>query len=282
MKSIFSKPKRKINDLNIYTPFAESVIKDNLAYKGTFYLYVVCKILGVFISYYLWKAIFLSSSKDVLGGFTRQEMITYIFMSFVCSNMVYISITTKIGNDVVDGSIAINLIKPINYKLKLLSESIGELVYKFIVPSLFMWIGLEIYRVGSLGLSVTSIKNVLPFLISSLFSFILYFLFEFCFGMLAFYSTYVWGMEIIKNSILSFLTGQLIPLTFFPGVIQRIFDFMPFSSMNYIPVMIYMGKITGRELLFSMGRQVLWILILELLSCILWRKVIRRISVMGG
>lgn len=282
MKSIFINVKRKIKDLNIYTPFAENVIKDNLVYKGTFYLYVVCKILGVFISYYLWKAIFLSSNREVLGGFTRQEMITYIFMSFVCSNMVYISITTKIGNDVVDGSIAINLIKPINYKLKLLSESIGEMAYKFIVPSLFIWFGLELYRVGSMGLSVTALKNVIAFLVSSLFSFILYFLFEFCFGMLAFYSTYVWGMEIIKNSILSFLTGQLIPLTFFPDMIQKIFDFMPFASMNYVPVMIYMGKISGIELIYSIGIQGLWILILELLSCVLWKKIIRRISVLGG
>lgn len=282
MKSIIVKIKEKINDFNIYAPFAECVIKDNLAYKGTFYLYVVCKILGVFVSYYLWRAIFLSSSRDVLGGFTRQEMITYIFISFVCSNMVYISMTTKIGNDVVDGSIAMNLIKPINYKLKLLSESIGELVYKFIVPSIFIWIGLEVYRVGFMGLPLTNISNMLLFLLSSILSFMLYFLFEFCFGMLAFYSTYVWGMEIIKNSILSFLTGQLIPLTFFPDVIQRVFDFMPFSSMNYIPVMIYMGKIEGSELYFAIGRQILWIIVLELLSCFLWKKVTRRISVLGG
>lgn len=274
--------KRRIKDLNIYIPFAISIIKDNFAYKGTFYLYIICKVLGVFISYYLWKAIFLSSNKNVLGGFTKDEMIVYIFMSFVCSNMVYISITNKIGSDVVDGSIAINMIKPISYKLKLLSESLGELLYKFVVPSLFVWIGLEIYRVVKLGVPITPIGNILMFLLSSFFSFILYFLFEFCFGMLAFYSTYVWGMEVIKNSVLCFLTGQLIPLTFFPNVIQRVFDFLPFSSMNYIPVMMYIGKINGLDLLFSIVIQVVWIFLLELLSCLLWKKVVKRISVLGG
>lgn len=270
------------NDLSIYLPFTKNVIKDNLAYKGTFYLTLLCKILSVFVSYYLWKAIFDSSSYGRIGGFTRAEMVTYIFMSFVCSNVVNISMTTKIGNDVTDGSIAMNLIKPISYKRKLLFESIGEMIYKFIVPSIFIWIGVEVYKIFCFDNYLFSIKNTIFFVISSILGFLIYFLFEFCFGMLAFYSTYVWGMEIIKNGVLTFLTGQLIPLTFFPMVIQKMFDFLPFSSMNYIPVMVYLGKVNDIELLFIIIRQFIWIVLLELFSIWLWNRVIKRISILGG
>lgn len=273
---------KKIKDLFIYTPFIKSVLKDNLAYKGTFYLYILCKILCVFITYYLWKAIFLSSNNTSLGGFTKIEMVTYIFMSFVCSNIVFISMTTKIGNDVMDGTISINLIKPINYKLKLLSESFGEMIYKLIFPSLFIWVGIEFYKMYNMENYHFLISNALLFLFSSFLGFIIYFLFEFCFGMLAFYSTYVWGMEIIKNSILTFLTGQLIPLTFFPDTIQKIFDYLPFASMNYVPVMIYLGKINRSKILFLIEKQILWILLLEIFSYCLWKKITKRISILGG
>ncbi len=273
---------KKIKDLFICTPFIKSVLKDNLAYKGTFYLYILCKILCVFITYYLWKAIFLSSNNASLGGFTKIEMVTYIFMSFVCSNIVFISMTTKIGNDVMDGTISINLIKPISYKLKLLSESFGEMIYKLIFPSLFIWVGVEFYKMYHMETYRFLISNTLLFLLSSFLGFIIYFLFEFCFGMLAFYSTYVWGMEIIKNSILTFLTGQLIPLTFFPDTIQKIFDYLPFASMNYVPVMIYLGKINRSKIIFLIGKQMLWILLLEIFSYILWKKITKRISILGG
>ncbi|MCI8669056.1 MAG: hypothetical protein HFI34_05990 [Lachnospiraceae bacterium] len=273
---------KKIKNLYIYTPFVKSVLKDNLAYKGTFYLYILCKILCVFITYYLWRAIFLSSDNASLGGFTQIEMVTYIFMSFVCSNIVFISMTTKIGNDVMDGSIAINLIKPISYKLKLLSESFGEMIYKLIFPSLFIWGGVEFYKFYTLENYHFLISNALLFLISSFLGFIIYFLFEFCFGMLAFYSTYVWGMEIIKNSILTFLTGQLIPLTFFPDIIQKIFDYFPFALMNYGPVMIYLGKFNRSKIIFLIGKQMLWILLLEIFSYCLWKKITKRISILGG
>ncbi len=282
MKDSILNLNKKIKDLFIYTPFIKSVLKDNLAYKGTFYLYILCKILCVFITYYLWKAIFLSSNNASLGGFTKIEMVTYIFMSFVCSNIVFISMTTKIGNDVMDGSIAINLIKPISYKLKLLSESFGEMIYKLIFPSLFIWVGVEFYKMYYMENYRFLISNALLFLLSSFLGFIIYFLFEFCFGMLAFYSTYVWGMEIIKNSILTFLTGQLIPLTFFPDTIQGIFDYLPFASMNYVPVMIYLGKVNRSKIIFLIEKQMLWILLLEIFSYFLWKKITKRISILGG
>lgn len=270
------------NGLSIYLPFTKNVIKDNLAYKGTFYLTIICKVLSVLVTYYLWKAIFDSSSNGILGGLTRTEMVTYIFMSFVCSNIVIISMTTKIGNDVTDGSIAMNLIKPISYKRKLLSESIGEMIYKFFIPSIFIWIGVEAYKILNINNYSFSIKSTIFFCISSILGFFVYFLFEFCFGMLVFYSTYVWGMEIIKNGVLFFLTGQLIPLNFFPMIIQKLFNFLPFSSMNYIPVMIYLGKIDNVELVYTLIRQLIWIIILEIFSSWLWKRVIKRISILGG
>lgn len=271
-----------MRNIGSYIPFGKGVIKENLAYKGTFYLYVFCKVLSVFVSFYLWKAIYSSSGKNVLAGFSDLEMFTYVFMSFVCSNVVFISMTTKIGNDVMDGSIAVTLVKPLNYKMKLLSESIGEMIYRIIVPSIFVWIGVEVWKMFSYDNYSFSIINTIFFLISSLMGFLIYFLFEFCFGMLAFYSTYVWGMEIIKNAALVFLTGQLIPLEFYPKFFQKILLFLPFASLNYVPVKMYLGKMQCSEICVAFGRQILWIVILELISVALWRRVIKRVSILGG
>lgn len=266
----------------IYWPFAANEIKRNFVYKGSFYLFIIARIFSAFITYYLWMAIYGSTDSNVLGGFTRNEMIVYVFMSYVTSGMVSIGIAQEIGYNVVEGSIAMNLIKPIEYRRSLIFKAFGNMVYRFVVPNLFIWVGVELYRFFYLGLPIASIPNIILFLCSCFCSFLIYVLFDFCFGMLAFFTTYIWGMAVVKNAILSFLTGQLIPLSFFPESIQRVFDFLPFSSMVYVPVMIYLGKYTGAELVFVLARQVIWIVILSAVGSGIWKIVTKRLIVLGG
>ena len=268
--------------LKIYWPFALNQIKSNFVYKGRFYLAILRKFLGMFIYYYLWVAIYASSSSEQIGGFSRTEMIFYVFMSYAISDIVMVSISSEIGNDVIDGNVAMHLIKPINYRVQLIFKSLGIMIYRIVIPSLFIWIGLEVYKVTSLGVAVSSSVTVIMSLLSVFLSFLIYVLFDYCFGMLAFITTYMFGMNIIKNAILSFLTGKLIPITFFPEIVQKIFSFLPFTAMTYVPVMIYLGKYTNVEALCQLGKQVLWVFILYFLGSFIWKRIEKRIVILGG
>ena len=85
-----------------------------------------------------------------------------------------------------------------------------------------------------------------------------------------------------KNALLSFLTGQLIPISLFPEVAQRIFDFLPFSSMVYTPVMVYLGKYTGEDLAWALGRQAIWVVLLYGLGSFICKQLTKRLVVLGG
>lgn len=268
--------------LRIYWPFALNQIKSNFVYKGRFYLAILRKFLGMFIYYYLWTAIYASSATGQLGGFSRTEMILYVFMSYTISDIVMVSVSSEIGNDITDGNVAMHLIKPINYRIQLIFKSLEIMIYRVIVPSLFIWIGLEVYKVMGLGMTVSSLGTIAMSLLSVFLSFLIYVLFDYCFGMLAFITTYMFGMNIIKNAVLSFLTGRLIPISFFPELVQRIFSFLPFTAMTYVPVMIYLGKYTGAEASYQLGKQVLWVFILYLLGSFMWRQIEKRIIILGG
>ena len=269
-------------NLKIYLPFTLNEIKRCFAYRASFYLFILCSLFGSFISYYLWMAIYESSSSPVLGGLTKNEMIVYVFMNYVTTSLVTISIAENVSEDVVKGTVAMNLIKPIDYRLSLIARAAGSVVYRFVAPAVFIWIGIEVYKVCVLNMPVVSLFTLLCYLVSTCMSFLIYVLFDFCFGMIAFFSTYIFGMMMAKEALLSFLTGQLIPLGFFPAVVQRIFDFLPFSSMVYTPVMIYLGKYTGQMLAFVLLRQALWVVILYALGSIIWKLVTKRLVVLGG
>ena len=147
----------------IYLPFATNELNRNMAYKGAFYLWIFISLFSSFISYFLWMAVYGSSEKATLGGLTQNEMIIYIFMVYVTSSMTMITISDWVSDDVVKGTVAMQLIKPIDYRLSLVAKAVGVMIYRFLAPGVFVWIGLEIYKVFVLKMEVISVLNLLAY-----------------------------------------------------------------------------------------------------------------------
>ena len=268
--------------IRVYLPFCLNELKRQLAYKGAFYLFIFISLFSSFINYYLWMAIYGNSTNATLGGLTKEQIVVYIFMVYVTMSTVSISISGWISDDIIKGTVSMNLIKPIDYRASLISRAIGQSLYRFLMPGIFIWIGIEIYKVTVFGMPFTSITNILCYILSILMSFFIYVLFDFCFGMIAFFTTYIFGLSLVKAAVLTFLTGELIPLSFFPEIVQKIFSFLPFSSMVYTPVMIYMGKYSGNELVFILLRQLFWVVLLYIVGSLVWKKVTKHLIVLGG
>ena len=186
------------------------------------------------------------------------------------------------GEEVRDGSIAMRLIKPVSYNATFLFQEIGNklLTEMFLVIPLIA--GLEIVRTILVGSLQFSVINLLIYLCSCVLAYLINFFFNICFGFLAFVIKYLWGANMMKNCIVGFLSGAIIPLSFLPETLGRIFMLLPFASLNYTPVMIYMGVYRGAELLYYLGLQVFWVMFFFGLSKLLWFVSVRRLSVQGG
>ena len=120
------------------------------------------------------------------------------------------------------------------------------------------------------------------YILSIILSFIIGFLFNFCFGLLAFYTTSVWGMRLAKGALVGILSGQLIPIAFFPAFAQKILFALPFSSMLYTPVMIYIGKIEGLAVYSAIGVQLIWVAVFLFISSWGWKNAIKHLTIQGG
>lgn len=100
-------------------------------------------------------------------------------MVYITSSVVMISISNIVSDDVVKGTVAMNLIKPIDYRLSLMSQAFGGMIYRFLVPCIFIWVGVEVYKVTTLGLTLVSVSEVVFYLLSCMMSFLIYVLFDF-------------------------------------------------------------------------------------------------------
>jgi len=270
----------RINRIKCYTPFALNTIKRSMAYKGAFFITLLSRLFTVFVIYFLWKAIFQSSVNSIIRGFSFPEMTAYITMNFLTALITGISgsLAMNIAFDVSDGSIAIQFARPISYRIIKFSESLGALcgnVFFQIIPFSLIFI-----LIGFVKLP-TSV-NFMLYLISALLGFLCMFSFGFFFGLFSFYTTYFFGFNMAMAVILQFFSGSLIPLTFFPEYLERIFRLFPFASMNYTPIMIYLGKLSGKEVVYALILQIIWILLFYLAGKFVWASAIKRLTILGG
>ena len=55
------------------------------------------------VTYYLWRAIYSSTSDKLLNGFTLNEMIIYVFISFLTALIIDVDISYSISEEVKNG-----------------------------------------------------------------------------------------------------------------------------------------------------------------------------------
>ncbi len=124
---------RDINGIRTYLPFTRNVFQRLISYKANAILFMFGDFLMLAVTYYLWKAIYGSTIETVLNGFTFNEMIIYLFISFLTSVMISVDISYEISREVKDGSIAINLVRPINYEKRMFFQGLGNVLYNFVI-----------------------------------------------------------------------------------------------------------------------------------------------------
>ena len=273
-------PLKKI--LKTYLPFTKAGIQGATTYRVNFIAWFIGDIMICFVMYYVWRAVFLSSGSDTFNGFTMTDMVVFLFVSNLTGYLTGSEGSYEVGEEIRDGTIAMRLIKPVSYNATFLFQELGNKLPTEIAIAVPMIILVEIARTVMSGEVQFNALNLLLYILSCVTAYLINFYFNICFGFLAFVIKYLWGANMMKNCIIGFLSGTVIPLSFLPDALERVFLFLPFASLNYTPVMIYMGKYSGAKLCYYLGLQIFWALFFFGLSKALWKASVKRLSVQGG
>lgn len=270
------------NKLKIYFPFINAGLQEATTYRANWIFLVLGNVLGCFVSYFIWNAVFLSGGNTTMNGFTMPQMVVYIFLMFLTTTLISSGGTYDIGEEIRDGSIAMRMIKPISYNATFLFQELGNKIMTVCILVIPLVIGIEICRTVLLGEIQFNIVGFLLYIFSCILAYLINFFFNICFGFIAFVIKYLWGANMIKNCLVGFLSGSVIPFSFLPDFLEKLFLLLPFASLNYTPVMIYMGMYSGTELLFYLGLQIFWVLAFWGLSKLLWKAATKHLCVQGG
>lgn len=260
-----------------YLGFARIAFLQILAYRLRYFTGIVTYLINVTVYYFIWKALYGSGS--VIQGFTFHQMTTYVAIGWIIRTFYFNNIDREMANDVQQGHIAGKLTRPVNYQWMHISQACGESLFRlvmFTAPSAALI--LSVYPVDA----PASAGALWAFLLSLLFSFLIFASLNFLIGVCAVYLQSILGLIRAKYFLIEILSGLIIPISFFPDALASLSQWLPFQHISYTPLMIYMGKVRGPELAKVLLLETVWSAALLWSGARFWRKAARKLIVQGG
>ena len=86
----------------------------------------------------------------------------------------------------------------------------------------------------------------------------------------------------VAQAVADFLSGGELPLPFMPEAMRRVIELTPFGVMQNLPFRIYSGNISGDEMWFLTGMQLMWVVVLILGGWLWMRAALKKVVVQGG
>lgn len=261
----------------IYFEFARVAFLKILAYRLRYFTGILTYFINVSVYYFIWRAIYENSPR--VAGYDLPQIITYVAVSWIIRSFYFNNIDRELAAEVVEGKIAINLIKPVDTQWMYLAQTLGESCFRFFMFTLPIALLIALIYPIQPPVSPTSAGL---FAVSTVFALLLFALINFFVGTFALQLQSILGLIRAKYFIMEFMSGLLLPLSFFPERFQQALQFLPFPHVSYTPLQIYLGRVRGAQALESLGLQIFWILVLYLMGKYYWQFSTRRLSIQGG
>ncbi|GIP55396.1 MULTISPECIES: ABC transporter permease [Paenibacillus] len=260
-----------------YVSLARCSMQNTLAYRLSFILNFLASFIGLIAMYCLWQAIY--TGQDQLSGFTWSQMQAYLLVTFFVNSMLSYYSESSITSKIIDGSVMMDLLRPIQFQKARLAETLGSCVLEGLLSCIL--IGLA--AIFTFGISLPhDAGTLLLFAFSIVSSILLKFSIVYLSALLCFWTTSSFGIYWARTSITNLLSGALVPLAFFPGWLQSTAMVLPFQGIVNTPVTIGLGMTAGTDALQLIAIQWVWIVLLWLLGKWMWSRAVRQITIHGG
>lgn len=232
-------------------------------------------VLRVYILRALWTALYAQNAAPY--NLPLHSMITYATIAMLMSLVLEVDGTRLIREKIREGTIATDLMKPISVPLYFFSDGIGQTLLHalLVIPSLFCALLL-------VHIDVAPPATFAAFLLAFVVGYGVNFFLNFLMNCIAFWTLETFAAQLIVRWASDLLSGQIIPLTLFPGILGRIVFALPFAAIYSTPLLIYVGVIPPSQWAASIAAQIMWLVLFATLSSVVWRAASNRVIIQGG
>ncbi|MCK9368674.1 ABC-2 family transporter protein [Candidatus Dojkabacteria bacterium] len=250
-------------------------LSSELAYRWQVFVWVVSDAIQPLLLGIVWVAVARAGG----GVMNVAQTISYFFMVAIISKFTKDFSMIYISNSVISGEFSKYLVKPFNYLSETLGISIAVRILRiaFLAPILVI---AYFFLKGNLVYDF-SIVNTLLFVSSVIIGFSLNYLLGNTFALSAFFISQVLGLRAFYENVITFLSGEGIPLSAFPLWALVIVKYLPFRYTISFPIEILMGTLNRNQMIEGFVISLIWLLALMVVYRVLFKSAIKKYESVG-
>jgi ABC-2 type transport system permease protein len=258
-----------------YVEFAKKAFAREATYRLEVFTEVGSLVVRVYLLRSLWTALYAQNVAPM--NLPLHAMITYATVALLMSLILEVDGTRLIREKLREGTIATDLMKPISVPFYFFSDGFGQTLLHalLVIPSV-------LFALLLVHIDVPALPVLGVFLLSFLLGYLVNFFVNFLMNSVAFWTLETFAIQLIVRWVSDLLSGQIVPLTFFPGILGRIVFALPFAAIYSTPLLIYVGYIKPVDYPRYLLVQVLWLALFSALSWVVWQAASRRVVIQGG
>lgn len=267
-----------MKSLTMYWTFTKKAFLRSAVYRFDVWSRLGSNLIFLLMWASIWTALY--AGREEANGITFLSMLTYIVVSRFLDGINGAGTPLwEIQEKVRTGDISLELMRPFDVPLRYLFADFGSVA--FYVLTALLPIYAVLFFIFDLTLP-TSWQTWVAFFVAAFLGFLIRYCIEMSFGLLTFFLIETGGVQDIFYFSMSLLSGSVIPLWFFPDWLEAIAVYLPFQTIFFMPISIFIGETTGVGIWQTLGIQLFWLMICFLILRFVWHKASRKVVVQGG
>jgi len=249
------------------------------AYPGATYAGLFTNVFFGFLIAYILLAVY--DERTDIGGYDVRDAIAYVWISQGLLTVVGIFGASwwELARRVQTGDVASDLQRPVDVQRAERAQDLGRAGYQVV------WRAVPQFFLGVLFFELTIPTDPgrwLLFAVSVVLAVLVSFGIRFLVNLAAFWLLDYRGPVLLAIAINLVLSGAIIPLAFFPGVLDTIVHLTPFASMLMAPIDIYVDEPLGGSSAVVLALQLAWAVALYAVGRLVLAAGTRKLVVQGG
>lgn len=242
-----------------------------LAYRGNLVLSRFRNIVLLCLLYAVWHEV---SKSSLFSLYTESMIMTYLVGAHVLRAMILDISLSGVSQDIHTGGFSSYLVKPLDHLGMWYARSWGDRIINTLSACLeigvFLWIINIPLTFPTRGSSYVLVSLMLVL------AHVLYFLMSYLVGLFAFWSRESGGPRFLFEWFVQCTSGVLFPLSLVSGWIGEMLIYLPFSSLVYVPIQVFLGTLSISETIVVLSMQCVWIVVTFVGIAIVWKRGLRR------
>ena len=230
-----------------------------------------------FIQAYVLLAVY--RQRDEIGGFDVTDALTFAFVTQGFLMMVWVFNWTEIAERVRTGDVITDLYRPVDFQRYWLAQDLGRATFHALAR------GVPPYLFGSLVFDLrvtTDPLAIAVFPLTCVLAVVISFAIRFMINLLSFWLLDIRGPNQTLMVVWLFLSGFILPITFFPDWLEAFARATPFAAIVQLPVEVILGKHDSGAMAAVVAVQVAWAVVLLAAGRRVLAAATHKVVVQGG